>query len=249
MVPEAQRLHVALVSAFPAYTTALFADRGYALDRSTVEGIEAATAQLDLDLADELGRPFLEQRRTPMEIFGSALVSLNPVLVEHEVPEWPGGRSADPYGLIPGSPAVLGEAVKAAHVRWGAAKATALTGVVDRRERQRPAVVVLTMDRVARQRLCEAAEGAGFQCHAARNPSAVDSAIATDTVKLAFVDLAHRAAYDAVNRLNKAGVPTIAFGAGVDDFAETGLLATGVHSVVERDRLLSDPSEHLPRFV
>ncbi len=247
MVPEAQRLHSALVSAFPAYATALFAERGYPLDRSTVEVIETATSQLDLELAAELEQPFVEQRRTPLELFSLALDALNPILEDADVEESPDGRPRDPYGLAPGSSAALGDAVQAAHTQWGAAKAIALTGV-DRTAPPRPAVVVLTADRVARQQLCEAAEQAGYQCHGARNPSAVAGAVATDTVKLAFVDLAHRAAYDAVERLTKARVPTIVFGTAVDDLTETGLRAAGVKSVVERDRLLTEPGEHLPRI-
>ena len=247
MVPEAQRLHAALVSAFPAYTTGLFSERGYPLDRGTVETIETATAQLDFDLAEELELPFVEQRRTPLELFSLALGSLDPILESAEVEESPDGRPGDPFALAPGSSATLGDAVQAAHTQWGAAKAIALTRP-DRQAPPRPAVVVLTIDRVARQQLCGAAEVSGYQCHGARNPSAVASAVATNTVRLAFVDLAHRAVYDAVERLTKAGVPTIVFGTAIDDLTETGLRAAGVKSVVERDRLLTDPQEHLPKI-
>ena len=247
MVPEAQRLHTALVSAFPAYTTALFAEHGFPLDRSTVEVIETATTQLDLELAALLEQPFVEQRRTPLELFSLALGTLNPILEDADVELSPNGRPGDPYGLAPGSSAALGDAVQVAHTRWGAAKAIALTSV-DRTAPPRPAVVVLTADRVARQQLCEAAEQAGYQCHGARNPSAVASAVATDTVKLAFVDLAHRAAHDAVARLTAAGIPTTVFGAEIDDLTETGLRAAGVSSVVERDRLLSEPEASFPRI-
>ncbi len=247
MVPEAQRLHTALVSAFPAYTTALFAEHGYPLERSTVEVIETATVQLDLELAELLEQPFVEQRRTPLELFSLALGTLNPILEDAGVEASPDGRPGDPYGLAPGSSASLGDAVQAAQVAWGAAKAIALTRV-DRTAPPRPAVVVLTADRVARQQLCEAAEQAGYQCHGVRNPSAVASAVATDTVKLAFVDLAHRAAHDAVARLTAAGIPTTVFGAEIDDLTETGLRAAGVRSVVERDRLLTEPEASFPRI-
>ena len=247
MVPEARRLHTALVSAFPAYTTALLAERGYPLDRSTVEVIETAMVQLDLELADLLEQPFVEQRRTPLELFSLALGTLDPVLEDADVEESPDGRPGDPYALAPGSSAAIGDVVQAAHTQWGAAKAIALTRV-DRTAPPRPAVVVLTADRVARQQLCEAAEQAGYQCHGARNPSAVAGAVATETVKLAFVDLAHRAAYDAVARLTAAGIPTTVFGAEIDDLTETGLRAAGVRTVVERDRLLSEPEASFPRI-
>jgi hypothetical protein len=51
-----------------------------------------------------------------------------------------------------------------------------------------------------------------------------------------------------VERLTKAGVATIVFGTAIDDLTETGLRAAGVKSVVERDRLLTDPQEHLPKI-
>ena len=244
MLPEAQRLHAALVSAFPMYTTGLFADRGYPLDRKVVLAIEAATTQLDLELAAELERPFVDQRRTPLEMFAGSLESLTPVLEEEGIAAL-SDRPDDPYELAPGSSSALGDAVQTAHLAWGSAKAAALTGG-DPRGPQRPAVVVVTMDRATRQQLCQAAERLGYECFAARNPSAVAGAVATEAAKLAFVDLGHRAAHDAVDRLTGAGVPTTVFGAEIDDLTETGLRAAGVRDVVERERLLSNPEDHLP---
>jgi hypothetical protein len=247
MIPEAQRLHASLVSAFPAYAIGKFSDRGYPLDRATVEAIEAATAQLDLDLAAELERPFVEQRRTPLEVFSSALDTLTPILASHEIEEPADARDGDRYALAPGSSGALGDVVRGASLAWGAAKSAAFTGG-DPRGPHRPVVVVMTMDRGAREELCHAAEEAGYDCVAARNPSAVAEAIASSSVRLALVDLAHRAAYDAVERLGNAGVSTIVFGAGVDDLTETGLRAAGVRAVVERDQLLRAPQDHLPRI-
>jgi hypothetical protein len=248
MIPEAQRLHAAMVSAFPAYATRRFADAAFPLDRRSVEAIETATTQLDLDLADELGRPFVEQRRTPLEVFDGAMSTLTPVLLAAGVDPPTGGRAGDPYDLAPGSSAVLGDAVQKAHAAWGAAKAAAFTGG-NPRGPKRPIVVVLTMDRVARQELCHAAEEAGFHCVAARNPSGVAGAIAGDNVKVGLVDLAHRAARDAVKRLRDAGVSTIVFGSAIDDLTETGLRAAGVATVLDREALLRAPEEHLPRLV
>lgn len=248
MVPEAQRLHAALVSSFPAYATRRFADAGYPLDKRSVQAIEAATTQLDLDLASELEQPFVEQRRTPLEVFNIAMSTLTPVLLAAGVDPPAAGRTGDPYDLGPGSTAVLGDAVQKAHAAWGAAKAAAFTGG-DPRGPHRPTVVVMTMDRVARQELCFAAEEAGYHCVAARNPSAIAGAIAADTVKMGIVDLAHRAAHDAVKRLGEAGVLTIAFGSAIDDLTETGLRAAGVSAVVDREALLGAPEQYLPRLV
>lgn len=248
MVPEAQRLHAALVAAFPAYTTRRFAEAGFPLDRNAVDAVEAATTQLDLELAAELGKPFVEQTRTPLELFDQAMSTLTPILLDAGVVPTETGREGDPLDLAPGSSGVLGDTVQRAHTAWGAAKAAALTGG-DPRGPQPPTVVVMSMDRVARQQLCYAAEQAGYDCVAARNPSAVAGAIAAETLHLGIVDLAHRAAPDALARLREAGVRTIAFGAAVDDLSETGLLASGVELVLEREALLSEPAQHLPRLV
>lgn len=248
MVPEAQRLHAALVTAFPAYATKRLTEAGSMLDRDVVEAIEVATTQLDLELAAELGKPFVEQQRTPLQLFDQAIGTLTPLLVDAGVDPHASGRDGDPFGLAPGSSGVLGDAVQRAHTAWGAAKAAALTGG-DPRGPQSPSVVVMTTDRGARQQLCHAAEAAGYACVAARNPSAVAGAIATETLKLGIVDLAHRAARDAIGRLREAGVTTVAFGTRVDDLTETGLLASGVGLVIEREALLAAPADHLPRLV
>jgi len=39
---------------------------------------------------------------------------------------------------------------------------------------------------------------------------------------------------------------TVVYGDAVDDLVTTGLLAQGVHTVVERGRFISDPLEFLP---
>jgi hypothetical protein len=62
----------------------------------------------------------------------------------------------------------------------------------------------------------------------------------------ALVDLAHRSARDAIAQLVEAAVPIMVYGDAIDDLTETGLRAQGVREVVERRRLLADPSPFLP---
>ena len=83
---------------------------------------------------------------------------------------------------------------------------------------------------------------------AARNPGAVANAIDRGTVVFAVVDLAHRSARESITRLTDATIPTIVYGASIDDLTEVGLRAQGVRNVVDRRRLLADPSAFLPQI-
>ena len=228
MVPEAKRLHAAFVSALPGYVTAVFAERGYPLDRSAVESIERATAVLDAELGSELERPFREQRRSPLEIVRRVLGIPGDALGDAGVvptgTSWP-LSDADPYDLAPGSSSVLGsEAPVAAD----------------------PVVLVMADGRVDREELMSAVEMLGLRPQVARNPGAVASALDGGPVVFALVDLAHRSARDAIAQLVEASTPTIVYGDGIADLVETGLRAQGVREVVDRRRLLADPSAFLP---
>lgn len=248
MVPEALRLHTAFVSVLSEYTTALFAERGYPLDRRSVASIGEATAVLDDALAFELDLPFLEQRRSPMEIVRLALAIPGQALSDADViPHDPsgGGSPDDPYGLAPGSSAALGREAHEAHLRWGVAKAEAFAeGLAPRPEH--PTAVLMAPDRADRETLVAAIERHGFRCEVARNPGAVVAALDAGHVAAAIVDLEHRSARDAIARLTARAVMTVVYGDAIDDLTETGLRAQGVREVVDRRRLLADPSAFLP---
>jgi hypothetical protein len=248
MTPEAQQLHAAFVAALPGYVTALFVERGYPLDRSAVDSIERATATLDQELGSELDRSFREQRRSPLEIVRRALAIPSAALAEAGVaPAATGGplSDIDPYDLAPGSSSALGPHAHEAHLRWGVAKAAAFT---NREENApaKPAVLVMADARADRELLVSAIEECGMDPHVARNPGSVATAIERGPVVFALVDLAHRSARDAIARLVESSVSTIAYGDAVDDLMETGLRAQGVRDVVDRQRLLADPSAFLP---
>ena len=248
MVPEAQRLHAAFVAALPAYVTALFADRGYPLDRESVASIERATAFLDAELAAELELPFEEQRRSPLEMVRQALSILTTAL-DNDGVATNGVRNDmaedDPYGLSPGSSSDLGQEAHEVHLRWGAAKAAAFTGV-DVIIPAKPTVVVMAANRQDRNDLVTLIESHGLRCLPVRNPGAVAAGIDGGSVVFALVDLDHRSARDAIARLIAASVAVVVYGDSIDDLVETGLRAQGVRKAVDRQRLMANPAAFIP---
>ena len=251
MVPEARKLHVAFVAAMPSYVTALCAERGYPLDRDTVEAIQEATAMLDAELAAELEQDFRMQRRSPLEILRAALTVVSRSLSERGVTAFdPSGRRSgeDPYGLAPGSSSDLGAEALDAHLRWGVAKAAAFVGDAAPKA-VKPAVAVMASDRAERDLLVASVEDRGMACVPVRNPGAVQAALDDRAVMVAVVDLAHRSARDAIDQFIEHGVTTVAYGDAIDYLLETGLRAQGVRHVVDRQRLLADPTRFIPLIV
>ncbi|MEA2024371.1 MAG: hypothetical protein U9N79_08805 [Actinomycetota bacterium] len=248
MTPEAQRLHVTLVAAFPAYVTGAFSELGYPLDRTTAEAIEEATAVLDAELGLELELPYREQRRSPLELFRAALEIVVLSLVDARVS--PTNKEStmaegDTYGLAPGSSSALGAGAHEAHLAWGAAKASAFMAERTAVSND-PVILLVTADRGDRDAILPVLKSPGVDCLTARNPAAVAGAIEQRAVLVAFVDLAHRSARGSVSRLVEAGVPTIVYGDGVDDLTETGLLAQGVRAVIRRRDFVANPARFLP---
>lgn len=251
MVPEAQRLCAVFVAAMPSYLTALCAEHGYPLDRHTVESIEDATRALDVDLTTELERDFRAQRRSPLEIVRASLVTVSGSLAERGVvPAYPvgAGPENDPYGLAPGSSIDLGQEAHEAHLQWGVAKAGAFVGDAAPKVTT-PAVAVMASDRADRDALVASAEARGMTCVVIRNPGGVAAALDRGATMVAVVDLAHRSGRDAIDRFTAAGITTIAYGDAIDDLLDTGLQAQGVRHVVERRRLLADPTGFIPLVV
>jgi hypothetical protein len=251
MVPEAQRLCAVFVAAMPSYVTALCAERGYPLDRQTVESIEEAAATLDAALTAELERDFRAQRRSPLEIVRASLVIVSGSLSERGVtPVDPTGRGSedDPYGLAPGSSIDLGQEAHEAHLQWGVAKAGAFVGDAAPKV-AKPAVAVMASDRADRDALVSSVEERGMTCVVVRNPGGVAVALEYGATMVAVVDLAHRSGRDAIGRFTAGGVTTIAYGDAIDDLLETGLRAQGVRHVVDRQRLLADPTGFIPLVV
>ena len=251
MVPEAQRLHSTLVSAFPSYVTAVYTERGYPLNRTSAVAIEEATLFLDSGLAVLLEQEFPEQRRSPLEVFRAALGILASTLADDGVASATAESSmvnGDAYGLAPGSSSALGPEAHEAHLAWGRAKASAFMS-----ERPStlaaPAILLLAADRGDRGDLVPLLQSPGVACIAARNPGAVVSALERARILIAYIDLAHRSAREAVGHLIEAGVPTVVYGDDIDDLIEMGLLSQGVRTVIRRDAFIANPTRFLPRIV
>lgn len=250
MVPEAQRLHSALVSAFPAYVTAMFAERGYPLNRTTAVAIEEASAFLDAELAVVLEQEYREQRRSPLELFRAALEMLASTLADTGVPPVATGLSmteGDPYDLAPGSSSALGPEAHEAHLAWGASKASVFLAERSTTPPE-PTIVLMAADRRERDAVVPLLKSPGVECLAARNPAAIAAAIEQRAVLMAFVDFAHRSARGAVTQFLEADIPTIVYGDDIDDLAETGLRAQGVRRVIGRRDFIADPHRFLPHL-
>lgn len=248
VTPEAQRLHAALVAAFPDYVTAAFSEHGYPLDRTMVETTEEATAFLDVELGDELEQAYREQRRSPLEIFRSALdivalmladAGVSPTVTEASTTE------GDAYGLAPGSSSALGSEAHAAHLAWGAAKAVAFAAGEPVTSTEL-VILLMAADRDDREAVASLLGSSGVACVSARNPAAVSDRIEDGTVLAAVVDFEHRSSRDAITRLTRAGITTVVYGDGIDDLTETGLRAQGVRSVVDRHEFIATPARFLP---
>ncbi len=203
---------------------------------------------LDSMLTVELERPFREQQRSPLQLFREALSVVGEALSDGGI-DVAGADVAvagsDPYGLAPGSSSVLGPEAHEAHVAWGVAKAAAFTRQTATKQVER-SVVVVASDRRERESIVDAIRERGLPCRAERNPAGVVAALEEGAVLAAAVDLSHRSGREIISRLVAAGISTVVYGDAVDDLAATGLLAQGVHTVVERGRFLSDPAEFLP---
>jgi|GEM_PF-1975363 len=241
-------MHAAFVAAFPDYVTGVFAGRGYPLDRLSAEAIERAAAFLDAELAAELEVPFIDQKRSPLEIFRIALELVAASLEDRGVSSAGGDlrpRGDDPFGLAPGSSSVLGPEAHESHLAWGTAKAEAFVRTRSP-SRSEPVILLMCGDRTEQAGLVEDLGTPGIRCVAVRNPGAVAEAINRGGAIAAAVDLSHRSARDAIGRLADARIPIVAYGDAPEDLLVTGLRAAGVRSVVERAEFLADPGRFLP---
>lgn len=123
-------LREAFVAAFPTRVRARCVELGVAVPE---EAISAGVEWLDQALATLLALPFEQQKRGPLELFQEAMRFPTEALAADGLS--PVDRSlvavaalpGDVYDLAPASSQDLGESAWVAHLRWGAAKAAAMT--------------------------------------------------------------------------------------------------------------------------
>lgn len=253
MIPEAQELRSALVSAYPEYVKRTVADRGLVAGPDLGDALDRGADWLDAQLGELLSLPAADQDRSPLEVFRSALSFPTAALRQAGVPAAQRDAAAmallpgDVYDLAPGGSQQLGEEVRRAHLAWGAAKARAVVGGETPGQASQRPVVAITSAAGTRARIVAAVEAAGFEPILIRNPAALENALGGRPPSLAFVDLAHPMADEAIRRLARDGVRVIAFG-DVDDFGVVRTTALGAHRVVERSRFLAAVADFIPRI-
>ena len=237
-------LHSAFVGGFRPYLNAIFQERG--LPEIAADSVDHAEIWLDEALRNLLEVPFPEQRRSPLEIVQQAMTGITEALMAAGAskvlrdPVTVAALPGDVYGIAPASSAALGEEAFQAHIAWGVAKAQALAPLVSGTGR---GVAVVSSDLMDISRFEEAANGVGMQIRVWGKKDGNDP-----KPVVAFVDLTHPAAEEAIRGFTDENVRVIAYGPHVDEdaLARAGLLGASV--VLPRSRLFKSIAEYLPRI-
>lgn len=221
------------------------------------EAIAAGGRVLDAAFADWVGLAAGAQRRSPLELLREALSAVTAALAAAGVA--PVERDAqqeallpgDVYDLVPPTSRDLGDEALHAHVAWGLARAEAIAGMVPATPPPptAAAVALVGTNLMDRARIEEAVREAGLDLVLWRNPGAVAAGLAGKPPLLAFVDLEHGAAGEAIAALAAAGVGVVAFGPHVDDVALAAARAQGATEALPRSRFFSRLPRLLPRQV
>lgn len=234
----------AFTAAFAPYVETRLAALG--LDAAPIgDAIEAGRDQAATALASWARRSPRDQRSSPLELVREALALPTAALAARGVEpvtrdtDQATALPGDHYDLAPATSRDLGDEAWRAHVAWGISRAEEVAGLVPR-----PAVEVdaaafaalVSTDLMDRTRIVEAGAAAGCEVVVWRNPAAIDKGLAEGAPVVAFVDLAHVAANDAIRLLVGAGVRTIAYGPHVDDLAMAAAGALGAAEVLSRSR-------------
>ncbi len=247
-------LQDAFVAAYSPYVRARVEALG--VDPEMVgEAIAAGRDWLAAELGSLMALDPREQRRSPLEVFRMALAYPTRELEERGIAgverdeTTAAALPGDTFDMAPASSRELGEAAWKAHVAWGIAKAGSVAGVVPVAEHTEPVAAVIAlfstnvMDRVT---IGGAVGGAGYELAVWRNPAALAAGLSGDLPAMALVDLQHPAADDAIRTLTARGVPTLAFGPHVDDFALSRAVALGAADALPRSRFFRRLPELLP---
>ena len=257
MTSEALRLRTALVAVFPDYVMRSLGEHSITVDRATVAAIDRGAGWLDAELDALLSVPAVDQDRSPLEVFRSALSFPTEALLGSGVapvdrdPVAIGLLPDDIYDLAPGGSSQLGDDVRTAHLTWGAAKAKAIAGAggAGAGVPDAPVVALVAGAPADRAPIATAIHAAGFDLELIRNPAALDEALARRLPSLVLVDLSSGMADAATRAFATNGVRVVAYGDEVDDLGTVRASALGAQRVVERSRFLVTVDEYLPRIV
>ena len=236
------RLHAAFVGGFRPYLNAILAERG--LPELDPAVLNEAERWLDAALRELLELPYVDQRRSPLEIVQEAVAGPTRALEELGVrpvlrdPVAVAALPGDLFSLAPASSAALGEEVFHAHLAWGAGKAQALAPLVSGQGR---GVVLVSGDLMDRSRFEDAVNAVGLQL-VAFEPDADQRPVA------GFVDLMNEESDEAIRQLAGQGVRVIAYGPHVDEDAMARAATLGAHTVLPRSRMFKEIGAFLPRL-
>lgn len=224
------------------------------------DAIVAGRRQLESDFEEWRHLPATAQRASPLELFRNALRLPTEALLDAGHPtavrDEGSTRSlpGDVFDLAPMSSKEIGERAWLAHVAWGLTRAEEVAGMVPASAAVAPSgappvAALVGTDLMDRSKLAAAAEQAGFELVVWRNPGAIARALAAAPPAVAFVDLTHPGANEAIERLVDAGVRTVAFGPHVDDIAMAGAGALGASEVLPRSRFFKRLPSLFPTVV
>ena len=243
----ARRTRQEFVAAYRPYVILRLAELGI----ESPVSLDPALSEGERWLADELAAftetPFLEQRRSPLEIFQEAMKFPTEALKRGDIepPQRDAGAVAalpgDVYDLAPASSQALGEAAWQAHLAWGAHKAKAFVTDVK--------VGWLGSNLMDRSQIEPVVEGASLQLEAWATQEDVEGALEAKAPVMAIVDLDHPASDAAIAVLAAAKVKTVAYGPHVDDVAMMRARSLGADEVHARSRFFRVLPDLLPKLV
>jgi hypothetical protein len=253
---HSQAVAAAFVAAYTPYVQRKAVQLGVD-DDAVREAIDEGGRRLSAAFALWADVPAQSQRASPLELFREALACPTARLIELGVASNVRERTqedalpGDVFDVAPATSRDLGEEAWAAHVAWGIARTEAIAGLVPCTSP--PAVgaraALVGTDLMDRTRITEAGKAAGYEVIAWRNPGAIDAGLDQGVPSIAFVDLTHPVANEAIVRLVGAGVKTIAFGPHVDDLAMAAAGALGAAEVLPRSRFFKRLPQLFPVIV
>jgi hypothetical protein len=225
------------VAAYPRYVAAVLTDRGVEIDATIADGIVIGTGVLDGLLASLEAKPPGLATHSPLELFREALrpvdraldvAGVEPPVVDanqRDVLPW------DRYALSPGSAQQLGPGAHDAHLRWGIAKTMAHV--------EKPPAGLRCREEDA-PRILEQLDGLGYRV--IRLP-------AEEEVFVAVVDIDGEAVDGIISQLATAGTHVIVFGDDPDDMQQIRYKALGAATVLPKQAIFDDLSDHIPIIV
>ena len=238
MDSEPRALRDAFVEAYPVYIAKVLTLRGVEMSEVIADAIVEGAPVLDGLLSTLEGVPFDEQRQSPLELFREALRPVGRALdtAGAPLPEMERGSVSitawDTHRLSPASSAELGPAAHEAHLRWGVAKARAMSVSVVKEHRPSVGVWCSSHDR---QTIEDQAISAGYAPSDRPNHASY-----------AIVDLDAGTSASDLDDALRAGGRTIVYGYAIDDLQQAALRVRGVWKIIGRERALTDLGAVLP---